>query len=149
MDDRASSQPSFAIDAQLLWDILIYERAGREHASVDQSIFGNTLSIGVAPREHDDSRGTAAEFDLVGSAGISGHKAVSKETPVYAPHQETLRPSMMQSYERMGTDNVPVFGGSSTAVRDRFFEGMGGDQDHLFLQAHDFGKAIDSWLEKY
>ncbi|CEJ93545.1 hypothetical protein VHEMI09124 [[Torrubiella] hemipterigena] len=152
MDERASGQPSFAIDAQLLWDILIYERAGREHASVDQSIFGNTLSIGVAPREQDDSRGNAAEFDLVGSAGISGHKAVSKETPVYAPHEETLRPSMMHRYDRLGgngPDDVPTFGGSSTAVQDRFFEGMGGDQEHLFLQAHDFGKAIDSWLEKY
>lgn len=143
-------QPSFSIDAQLLWDILIYERAGREGAAADQSIFGSTLNIGTKVRELDAR--LTAEFDLVGSAGISGHKAVSKETPAYAPNEneDVSEPMMMRGVSESLAE-MPLLG---TSVEDRFFEGMGGveqwaDEDHVFLQAHDFGKAIDGWLGRY
>ncbi|KGQ12110.1 hypothetical protein BBAD15_g2161 [Beauveria bassiana D1-5] len=130
----------------LLWDILIYERAGRPDAGADQSIFGKTLKVGTEIRE-DDVR-AAAEFDLVGSAGISGHKAVSKETPAYAPNEDAPPASGVL----VGGGGMEEMGGEASAmlvsVEDRFFEGIGGldGGEHLFLQANDFGKAIDTWL---
>lgn len=138
-----NGRKSFSIDAQLLWDILIYERAGRPDAGADQSIFGKTLKVGTKSRE-DDVRATA-EFDLVGSAGISGHKAVSKETPAYAPNEDVPpTPRVLENIDEMdeGSHDIGV------SVEDRFFEGIGGldGQEHLFLQANDFGKAIDNWL---
>ncbi|KAK2612531.1 hypothetical protein QQS21_001469 [Conoideocrella luteorostrata] len=134
---------SFSIDAQLLWDILIYERAGRHDAGTDQSIFGKTLKVSTKSRE-DDLR-TAAEFDLVGSAGISGHKAVSKETPAYAPNEDVPpTPRFLDNIDEID-QTAPDIG---VSVEDRFFGGIGGldEQEHLFLQANDFGKAIDNWL---
>lgn len=143
-DDR----DSFSIDAQLLWDILVYERAGRPDAGADQSIFGKTLKVGAKIRE-DDVRG-AAEFDLVGSAGISGHKAVSKETPAYAPNEDAPpTPGVLVGGSSNSMDNVSDGAGAMlVSVEDRFFEGIGGldGEEHLFLQANDFGKAIDTWL---
>ncbi|KAM3508152.1 hypothetical protein MY10362_001357 [Beauveria mimosiformis] len=139
---------SFSIDAQLLWDILIYERAGRPDAGADQSIFGKTLKVGTEIRE-DDVR-AAAEFDLVGSAGISGHKTVSKETPAYAPNEDA--PPTSGVLVGGGGGGMEEMGGEASAmlvsVEDRFFEGIGGldGEEHLFLQANDFGKAIDTWL---
>ncbi|KAJ3479977.1 hypothetical protein NLG97_g8179 [Lecanicillium saksenae] len=152
-DDR----DSFSIDAQLLWDILVYERAGRPDAGADQSIFGKTLKVGTKMRE-DDVHAAAAEFDLVGSAGISGHKAVSKETPAYAPNEDgPPTPGVLVSSGGGGgatsgggpVDNVSDGAGAMlVSVEDRFFEGIGGldGEEHLFLQANDFGKAIDTWL---
>ncbi|OAQ60369.1 Zn(II)2Cys6 transcription factor [Pochonia chlamydosporia 170] len=142
-DEFLGGRRSFSIDGQLLWDILIYERAGRPDAGADQSIFGKTLKVGSKSRE-DDVR-TSAEFDLVGSAGISGHKAVSKETPAYAPNEDMPpTPRVLENIEEMD-ESTPVMG---VSVEDRFFEGIGGldGQEHLFLQANDFGKAIDNWL---
>ncbi|OAA73463.1 hypothetical protein ISF_00364 [Cordyceps fumosorosea ARSEF 2679] len=156
---------SFSIDAQLLWDILVYERAGRPDAGADQSIFGKTLKVGTKVRGEDDVR-AAAEFDLVGSAGISGHKAVSKETPAYAPNEDSAPPPPPPPpLPPLTTGGVGVLVGSSgggmgdmgedgtagpmlVSVEDRFFEGIGGldGEEHLFLQANDFGKAIDTWL---
>lgn len=135
---------SFSIDAQLLWDILIYERAGRPDAGADQSIFGKTLKVGSKSRPGDAP--TAAEFDLVGSAGISGHKAVSKETPAYAPNED-VPPTPRLLETNMGAEDEAT-PGIGVSVEDRFFEGIGGrdGQEHLFLQANDFGKAIDNWL---
>ncbi|KFG82510.1 hypothetical protein MANI_110791 [Metarhizium anisopliae] len=136
---------SFSIDAQLLWDILIYERAGRPDAGADQSIFGKTLKVGSKSRPGDAP--TAAEFDLVGSAGISGHKAVSKETPAYAPNED-VPPTPRLLETNMGAEDEATPGIGVSSVEDRFFEGIGGrdGQEHLFLQANDFGKAIDNWL---
>lgn len=141
--DNAHGRRAFSIDAQLLWDMLIYERAGRPDAGTDQSIFGKTLKIGTKPNEEDVR--SAAEFDLVGSAGISGHKAVSKETPAYAPNEDVPpTPRVLENIPEMDetTPNMEV------SVEDRFFEGIGGldGQEHLFLHANDFGKAIDNWL---
>ncbi|OAA44140.1 hypothetical protein NOR_03868 [Metarhizium rileyi] len=135
---------SFSIDAQLLWDILIYERAGRPDAGADQSIFGKSFKIGAKSSREDDVP-TAAEFDLVGSAGISGHKAVSKETPAYAPNEDVPpTPRVLENIDEM-EEAAPDVG---VSVEGRFFEGIGGQdgQEHSFLQANDFGKAIDNWL---
>lgn len=146
--EGVAGQRSFSIDAQLLWDILVYERAGRPDAGADQSIFGRTLKVGTASRDEDNR--AAAEYDLVGSEGIYGHKAVSKESLAYAPNEDMATPRDVGSMENM-EDVQPDMG---VSVEDRYFEGIGGidtldGQDHLFLQAHDFGKAIDNWLSKY
>lgn len=135
----------------------MYERAGRPDAGADQSIFGKTLKVGAKTREDDDDRAAAAEFDLVDSAGISGHKAVSKETPAYAPNEDAppaLPPTPgvlvgSGSGGGGGMDNMGDGAGAMlVSVEDRFFEGIGGldGEEHLFLQANDFGKAIDTWL---
>lgn len=152
-DDGNSSphdRDSFSIDAQLLWDILVYERAGRPDAGADQSIFGKTLKPGTKSREDDDDVRAAAEFDLVGSAGISGHKSVSKETPAYAPNEDAPAPSSSPLGVMESGMGAMGEGGDAMAVsvEDRFFEGIGGvdGEEHLFLQANDFGKAIDTWL---
>ncbi|OAQ98784.1 hypothetical protein LLEC1_05423 [Akanthomyces lecanii] len=165
--DGTESSPydrdSFSIDAQLLWDILVYERAGRPDAGADQSIFGKTLKVGTKRRgagDNDDDDGrAAAEFDLVGSAGISGHKAVSKETPAYAPIENEDAPSgggVLVDGASDGGNNVnelsdEAAGVMTVSVEDRFFEGIGGldGEEHLFLQANDFGKAIDTWLSHH
>lgn len=93
----------------------------------------------------DDVR-AAAEFDLVGSAGISGHKSVSKETPAYAPNEDgTPAPDVLRnSLANVGDEAMAM----AVSVEDRYFEGIGGldGEEHLFLQANDFGKAIDTWL---
>ncbi len=146
--DGSNGQRSFSIDAQLLWDILIYERAGRPDAGADQSIFGKTLQVGTASRDEDVR--AAAEYDLVGSEGIYGHKAVSKESLAYAPNDDIASPGEVENIDDMA--GIPPDMGVS--VEDRYFEGIGGidsldGQDHLFLQAHDFGKAIDNWLSRY
>ncbi|RBR16714.1 hypothetical protein FVER53590_10018 [Fusarium verticillioides] len=77
------AQQKFSIDTRLLWDILCYEQAGRPDARADESIYS-----GLASTYQDPATGTnddGDEYDLVGSAGIIGHKTVSKDTPLYAP----------------------------------------------------------------
>ncbi|WYZ42409.1 hypothetical protein EsH8_VI_000108 [Colletotrichum jinshuiense] len=139
--DNPSQNRSFSIDNQLLWDLLVYERAGRPDAEWDQSMFGSTL--------RSDTRGlstetSAAEFDLVGSAGISGHKAVPNDAAVYAPDDDIAPVAI--------PENAPISGQSigdmGPSFEDIFFEGVGPfrDQPNRFIEANDYGRAIDDWL---
>lgn len=139
-------QQSFSIDAQLLWNILIYDRAVQPDAGIDRSMFGRTLISPAAPHEDEDgSRAVTAEFDLVGSAGISGHKAVPKEIPFRAPNDDAPTPTATRGGNGSGDLLMPDMG---LSVEDIYFEGVGGlgDQENLFLQANDYGRAIDNWL---
>ncbi|TQN72812.1 hypothetical protein CSHISOI_02629, partial [Colletotrichum shisoi] len=83
--------PPFSIDTRLLEDLLVYDRAGRPDAGRDQSVFGPSPTL---RSDTGDARtaipgdADAAEFDLVGSAGISAHKAVPDSAAVYAPDEE-------------------------------------------------------------
>ncbi|KAH7126053.1 hypothetical protein EDB81DRAFT_203261 [Dactylonectria macrodidyma] len=129
------NQESWSIDAQLLWDILIYEKAGREDAARDCSMFEDSLTAGP-----ENQRQHVAEFDLVGSAGIFGHKTAPKEVPVYAPDDDanaTERPSAGATRALTETVN-----------EERNYERFAGinEQDGLFLQPNDFGRAIDNWF---
>ncbi|RFN54041.1 zn(ii)2cys6 transcription factor [Fusarium flagelliforme] len=79
-----TAEQKFTIDTRLLWDLLCYEKAGRPDAHADQSMFSGLLST-------DQDNGSGTDYDLVGSAGIIGHKTVPKDTPIYAPGEETLQ----------------------------------------------------------
>ncbi|KAH7140171.1 hypothetical protein B0J13DRAFT_446269 [Dactylonectria estremocensis] len=133
---RRRTQGSFSIDGQLLWDILLYEQAGRHHAAADQSMFGETLKSDAAHGEPDLS---IAAAHLVGSAGISGHKTVPAKyiVPPYAPSEGGTPPRI--------TDQPMA---DERCLESRAFESVGepGDQES-FLQASDFNKAIENWWD--
>lgn len=135
-DADGSEGRMWSIDDRLLWNLLIYERAGQPGAQVDQSIFGPSLKS-ANPR---DSSETSLEFDLVGSTGISGHRSNPKEVPVYAPgERDTTEPSPNQH-----RPNADLYG----TLEDRVYEGWNGltEQEGIYLQVNDFGRAIDDWL---
>ncbi|KLO95349.1 uncharacterized protein Y057_12769 [Fusarium fujikuroi] len=77
------TQQKFTIDTRLLWDILSYEHAGRPDARADESIYNGLASTHQDTARAGNEDGDA--YDLVGSAGIIGHKTVPKDTPLYAP----------------------------------------------------------------
>ncbi|KAF4445827.1 hypothetical protein F53441_10472 [Fusarium austroafricanum] len=130
---------SWSINADLLWNILIYERAGRHNAAADRTMFGNGVTSKASHHEDD-----IAEFAMVGSAGMSGHKTVAVEVTAYAPdddEEECYGVDQTTSAETME---------SGWDMDDRLRESLGDadamDQNHLFLQVSDFGKAIDNWF---
>lgn len=125
-----------SIDSELLWELLIYETAGRDDGGFgQQSMFGPSL-IKLAPHASNSTTRDVrrVEYDLVGSAGISGHKAVPKESPVYAP------------------EDIVAVGEPSVALpwsfENRLMNGVDEDSSYeaLLLQPNDFGRAIDEWM---
>lgn len=90
--------------------------------------------------ERQETNFSAAEFDLVGSAGISGHKAVPLETPFLPPDGDAGAPghgeleNMHEISSNLTDLGIPVD-----------VPGLN-DQESFFLQANDFGRAIDDWL---
>ncbi|GKT40589.1 uncharacterized protein ColSpa_00770 [Colletotrichum spaethianum] len=139
--DSASQNRSFSIDTQLLWNLLIYDRAGRPDAGWDQSVFGPTLRSDA----RDLSTGAdAADFDLVGSAGLSAHKAVPNKAAVYAPDEDIAPVAVPATTPPAGHG----LGDMGPSFEDIFFEGVGpfGDQANRFIEANDYGRAIDDWL---
>lgn len=133
--DNNSHTQQWSIDAKLLWDLLIYERAGKEDGKPDQSIFAPPLTSTIVDGAH--GVGATIEFNLVGSAGISGHRSVPQEIPVYAPGE---RPGNL-GYEALSMD-------FDASINDGPFEmpSLMNNQEMTFLQFNDFGRAIDSWL---
>ena len=136
-----AGQKNHSIDVGLLRNLLIYERAGQTDGVPDRSPFGTSLTA-VNPQEEGQDSG-AAEYDLVGSAGISGHRSVPQEIPAYPP-------------EDVGTAQVaveptfpPIAGaGTGWSVADRYFDGVAVQSDYegMGFQADDFGRAIDGWM---
>lgn len=134
--DASSSgaRQSLSIDSKLLWDLLIYENAGRDDGCPGHSIFGSSL-IQLPMMARESARdATEVEYDLVGSAGISGHRTVPKESPVYAP-EDVAAPQ----------DTAPV---APWTVENGLMSGIDGESSYeaLFLQPNDFGWAIDDWM---
>ena len=121
---------SLSIDSELLWDLLIYESAGRDDESPRHSIFASSL-VQLPTIRRDDA--AAEEYDLVGSAGISGHKTVPKESPVYAPEEVAGH-----------LDGAPV----APWAENGFMSGVDEESNYeaLLLQPNDFGWAIDDWM---
>lgn len=142
-DAHSGSRQVHSIDAQLLWNMLIYERAGHQDATADQSMFDCSLTptpSAIRGNEQDES---TAEFDLVGSAGISGHRTVPKECPVYPPEDTTAlqeqtsgTPDMMLGETLMSTDLY------------RYLDGVEGESNYegLAFQAQDFSRVIEDWM---
>lgn len=122
---------SLSIDSELLWDLLIYESAGRDDESPRHSIFASSL-VQLPTIRRDDAK--SDEYDLVGSAGISGHKTVPKESPVYAPEEVAGH-----------LDGAPM---APWAAENGFMSGIDEESNYeaLLLQPNDFGWAINDWM---
>ncbi|RJE21838.1 hypothetical protein PHISCL_05822 [Aspergillus sclerotialis] len=136
--DGSQTKRSFSINSRLLWDTLTYDRVGRPNGQTDESMFSGSLVSN--PERQETDFGSAAEFDLVGSAGISGHKAVPLETPLFPPDGDAGT-SAHGGFENMPeiSSSLPDFGIPVDVP------GLN-DQESFFLQANDFGRAIDDWL---
>lgn len=131
-DDPAHSQ-AWSINTELLWDILVFEKSGCESRAGDHSIFGSTL---IRDDEEGD-RDSHAEFSLIGSAGLYGHKTAARGTPIYPPNK-TATPLGKPSYPFPGSHVEDICNG-----------GILGDsswENNPFLDVTQYGQAIDSWL---
>ncbi|KAF5268608.1 hypothetical protein FOXYS1_496 [Fusarium oxysporum] len=132
-------QQKFKIDTRLLWDLLSYEQAGRADAHIDQSIFSGLSTVHQTAGSNGTEPGDG--YDLVGSAGIIGHKTVAKDTPLYPPGQGELADVL---------DNRPPSDASGlmASLQQNVWNGFGSavGPDNIFPQVHDFGRAIDEWL---
>lgn len=126
-------------------------------------MLGDTLRWETPLRSHDEGEEGSAEFDLMGSAGISRHKLVPREIPIYAPGENATQLAVQdedeeeESGRKLGTnnrdrdrdddeeENMPDAG---LSLEDVYYEGVGGpvDQETLFLQANDYGRSIENWL---
>lgn len=133
------AQQKFTIDTRLLWDILSYEHAGRPDARADESIYN-----GLASTHQDTAKGGNEDgdaYDLVGSAGIIGHKTVPKDTPLYAPGEGEVSHPIRG---RVPSDASGLLGSLQQNIQEGFGSAM--EPDNIFPQVHDFGRAIDEWL---
>ncbi|RKK13784.1 hypothetical protein BFJ65_g13005 [Fusarium oxysporum f. sp. cepae] len=133
------TQQQFTIDTRLLWDILSYEQAGRPDARADESVYS-----GLASTNQDTGRGgneSGEGYDLVGSAGIIGHKTVPKDTPLYAPGEGEMSHPIRG---RVPSDVSGLLGSLQQNIQEGFGSAM--EPDNIFPQVHDFGRAIDEWL---
>lgn len=142
---EACDEQTWSIDAALLWEILVYEKAGccslPENLS---SVFGgsllpNSLTLETSPQEGQ------TEFDLIGSEGIAGHKTVHRQTPLHAPGQSAWSLDSSPPLQR----NTPVPDVVSNGASLAFLETLGGvqGQQRFFLEADDYGRQIDAWLD--
>lgn len=139
-DSAQQIRQRFSIDTRLLWDLLSYERAGRPSAQEDRSVFYEGALTDQTTENNETESGVG--YDLVGSAGISGHKTVAKDTPLYAPGQGE---STNNACGNRTESNASAFRESlQENIRENF--GLTTEPDNVFLQADDFGRAIDEWL---
>ncbi|POS81287.1 hypothetical protein DHEL01_v200337 [Diaporthe helianthi] len=145
VDDHGSEAQTWSIDAALLWEILVYEKAGYSSLSENlSSVFGDTLL--PTPSTPELEAGEAeTEFDLIGSEGIAGHKTVHKETPLHAPGQDAT--VLDSSITLPRATSVPHL--ASGERTPSFIEAMGGTQSPpgFFLGADAYNRTIDAWLE--
>ncbi|KAH8426805.1 uncharacterized protein LDX57_004535 [Aspergillus melleus] len=140
---RDGPNESWSIDAQLLWDVLVYEKAGRHNASADETMFDKIIDLEFVRHDY------VAELAMVGSAGISGHKSAWKEISAYAPEDSAPHPPPSSSSNPSFPPVHSVADGSNVPD-ERLFEGLGNldmisQGDYLF-QAEDFGRAINCWF---
>ncbi|CAH0052324.1 unnamed protein product [Clonostachys solani] len=132
---NASGEPSFSINARLLWDVLIYDRAGQLNARADHSMLGSTL-ISKTPEKGAEARVADEDFDLIGSAGLSGHNLSSRYENILDLNEDNL-------------DTTPhAITNMAITIGDVNLEGVGGygNEESMFL-AHDYGRAIGDWFD--
>ncbi|KAI9927103.1 hypothetical protein MW887_003486 [Aspergillus wentii] len=128
----------WSVNLQLLWKILVYSHASRT-SNPSNDIFGP----GLAKDSIEYSRTSSAndmpdpDFALIGSAGISGHKAVAPELVTYPPEQIESPMHVLGSGQTPSSD---LYG----SVVDPSLGVAGGDT--LFLQLQDYGRAFEDWL---
>lgn len=145
--------PTCSIDANLLRNILIYERAGQLDAAPDRSVFGDNLTPAPVAVSSEGEVG-AVDYGLVGSAGIEGHSSnKARKTPLYPPEHDSpvrMTAGAVAALEgaNPGTVAQDAAGAHDWGVADRY----GGkvilesDIEEISFQAEDFGRAIDGWI---
>ncbi|KAL4906965.1 hypothetical protein BDW74DRAFT_176562 [Aspergillus multicolor] len=122
--DVQNSRQRWSVNVRLLRDILI--------AAPPKQTASDILGPGLATEYAlpIDSTTPDPEFELIGSAGISGHKAVARELVTYYPPEQVLQPTPPDLSALLGEPGM-AFTGSNTA----------------FLQPQDYGRFIDNWLD--
>ena len=134
-----SEQIAWSIDSELLRKLLICETAGRPNAAVDQTILGPSFMSRVTipnPRSEENS----SELNLIGSAGISGHRTVDSRAYMYAPGEDETSP--VSGDQVQGDWDF----GANGQFREDIGE-IGGDQANIFSRPNDFGWAIENYLD--
>ncbi|ETS84114.1 hypothetical protein PFICI_02139 [Pestalotiopsis fici W106-1] len=131
--ETGNSQAAWTIDTRLLNDLLVQGYSSRSSPQNNSDVFGKSL----VP-ENNISQESGVDFDLVGSVGIFGHRAVPKATPLYAPNKEPRTPFGRTEF----ITNSPEHPG-------RLPHAMSGNilQDGWLLSANDYGQAIETWLD--
>ncbi|CAH0003920.1 unnamed protein product [Clonostachys byssicola] len=141
-NDSWGNTPSWSIDAQLLWDILVLEKAGHDQTSEDRTMYEDMVTTHVEHREQD----VGENLSIVGSAGISGHKGALREISAYAPQDkdpyETLRRRSASERSADGTHDFSVLGDYMHDASDNTTI----DESSFLLQAEDFGRAVKDWI---
>ncbi|KAL2816977.1 hypothetical protein BJX63DRAFT_132573 [Aspergillus granulosus] len=123
--DVQNSRQTWSVNVQLLWDIL--RGAPPKHIAAD--IFGPGLARDSALNA--DLSTPETDFDLIGSAGISGHKTVARNLVTYYPPEQVLQPTPPDLSALLGEPGISLAGASNNA----------------FLQPQDYGRFIDNWLD--
>ncbi|KAL4884964.1 hypothetical protein BJY04DRAFT_156241 [Aspergillus karnatakaensis] len=123
--DVQDSRQTWSVNVHLLWDILL----GAPPKQLATDIFGPRLAKDSALNA--DSSTPVPEFELIGSAGISGHKTVARNLVTYYPPQGVLQPTPPDLSALLGEPGM----GLTTSV------------DNAFLQPQDYGRFIDNWLD--
>lgn len=141
-----TTDKAFSIDAPLLWDLLIYDRAGLPNAGVKNTSVSEATRRSTHPTPQDST-----EFNLVGCAGISGHRSAGAHIPVYAPGsgEDGGYAGASVHADVIPADDLVPPGRSS--MEDIYGSGVDGFNDQmapLFL-ADDYGRAIDGWLNYF
>ncbi|KAL4866618.1 hypothetical protein BDV12DRAFT_131442 [Aspergillus spectabilis] len=123
--DVQNSRQTWSVNVHLLWDILV--AAPPKETATD--IFGPGIAKDSAL--HADQWAPDPEFELIGSAGISGHKTVARNVVTYYPPQQVLQPTPPDLSALLGEPGT----------------GLAASVDNSFLQPQDYGRFIDNWLD--
>lgn len=126
--------------------MLLFETAGQRAHEADGSLRSSTLAPKVS-NIHDKTP-LSTGYDLIGSAGISGHRLVPKDRLMSAPELNSARSSH-------GNDADFDFSGSIAPVVSNFggapdwlglAGGNGVDRGNLFFPANECGRPLNDWL---
>ncbi|KAL4937862.1 hypothetical protein BDV06DRAFT_232295, partial [Aspergillus oleicola] len=116
---------AWSVNVQLLRDILI----AAPPKQTARGIFGPGLAADCVL--HTDSSSPDPDFQLIGSAGISGHNTVARNLATYYPPEQVLQPTPPDLSALLGEPGT----GLTSAANNAFF------------QPQDYGRFIDNWLD--
>lgn len=135
------------MDTALLWQLLIYQHfvPGTGSPQLAANIFGGSLlqrEAGHADKSPHAHEGEEAEYDLLGSAGIYGHRTAPTLTPFYPPRERGV-PLGRSDYANNSMQVWSTFQGST-------FQGFmadSADGQDLALLANEYGRSIETWFD--
>ncbi|KAL4971949.1 hypothetical protein BDW66DRAFT_164558 [Aspergillus desertorum] len=119
-----NSRQTWSVNVHLLREILI--------AAPPKQAAGDILGPGLATdcALQTDSTTPDPDFELIGSAGISGHKTVARNLVTYYPPEQVLQPTPPDLSALLGEPGLSATGPTTG-----------------FLQPQDYGRFIDNWLD--